>query len=193
MLKEKLKKYNIFLGSSSPRRKQLLSDLGLSFKVIKTNKKEIYPKYLTNEEIVKYLAKQKSFYLEKELKNNFLLITADTIVILKDQILNKPKNHIDATNMLSKLSNQTHQVITGVCIKSINKEVLFTSTTNVKFRELSKVEINYYVKNYNPLDKSGGYGIQEWIGQIGIESIKGSYFNVVGLPISKLYENLKKF
>ena len=131
--------------------------------------------------------------LTEKLKDNFLLITADTIVILNDLILNKPKNHIDAYHMLSKLSNQTHKVITGVCIKSIDKEILFTSITNVKFRELSKIEINYYIKNYNPLDKSGGYGIQEWIGQVGIESIKGSYFNVVGLPLSKLYENLKKF
>ena len=193
MLEKKLNKYNIILGSRSPRRRELLSDLGLNFKVIPTNQEEKFPKKLQNEGIAEFLAKQKTIFLSNHLKNNDLLITADTIVIFNHLLLNKPKNNTDAFKILSTLSNNAHKVITGVCIKTLKKEVVFSTTTKITFKKLSDQEINYYITNYNPLDKAGSYGIQDWIGKIGIINIEGSYSNVVGLPLNDLYENLKKF
>ena len=193
MLYEFLTKYNIILGSSSPRRKELLEALGIKFSVKTTNKDEKYPAELKEEEIAKFLAQQKSSYFLNQLKSDDLLITADTIVILDNTIFNKPKDKNDAFNMLSKLSDNTHKVITGVCIKTQNKELVFSATTLVTFKKLLEQEINFYITNYNPLDKAGSYGIQDWIGKVGVITIKGSYTNVVGLPLTELYENLKKF
>jgi len=193
MLYEFLAKYNIILGSSSPRRKKLLSDLGVRFTIKTTNKEEKYPAILKEEDVAKFLAQQKSSYFLNQLQSDDLLITADTIVALDNTIFNKPKDKNDAFNMLSRLSENTHKVITGVCIKTQNKELVFSATTLVTFKKLLEQEINFYITNYNPLDKAGSYGIQDWIGKIGIITIKGSYTNVVGLPLTELYENLKKF
>ena len=193
MLKHLLTKYNVILGSLSVRRKELLTDIGVEFTISKTNKEEKYPDILKDKDIAKFLAKQKASYLSTQLKIDDLLITADTIVILNNIIFNKPKDNNDAFNMLSQLSGNTHKVITGVCIKTQHKELLFSATTLVTFRKLLNEEINFYITNHNPLDKAGGYGIQDWIGKVGVTAIKGSYTNVVGLPLTKLFENLKKF
>lgn len=192
MLNNLHKKYNVVLGSLSPRRKELLTDIGVKFTVKKTIKEEKYPKTLKDKDIPKFLAKQKASYLANQLKSDDLLITADTIVILNNIVFNKPKDNNNALHMLSQLSGNTHKVITGMCIKTQNKELLFSETTLVTFRKLLDEEINFYIENYKPLDKAGGYGIQDWIGKVGVTSIKGSYTNVVGLPLSKLFENLKK-
>ncbi len=190
MLKH-LEKYDIILGSSSPRRKELLEMLNLSFRIKANNTDETIPANILTKDVAKYLAKTKadSYNLEK----NTLLITADTIVVNKDKIYGKPNNREEAINMLLELSGRKHEVITGVCIKSREKEKLFHSKTKVKFNQLSKVEINYYIDNYQPFDKAGSYGIQEWIGCIGIKKINGSYYNVMGLPTDKIYKKLLKF
>ena len=193
MLNNLVDKYNIILGSSSPRRKELLTDLGVKFTIKTTNKEEKYPAIVKDKDIAKFLAQQKASYFLNQLKSDDLLITADTIVTLDSIIFNKPKNKNDAFNMLSKLSDNTHKVITGVCIKTQNKELVFSATTLVTFKKLLEQEINFYITNYNLLDKAGSYGIQDWIGKVGIITIKGSYTNVVGLPLTELYENLKKF
>ena len=193
MLKELSKKYNIILGSASPRRKELLSDIGLKFSIQTTNKEEKYLLSLKEEEIAEFLAKQKSEFLSVNLQQNDLLITADTIVSFKNELLNKPKNKEEAFKTLNKLSGNTHKVITGVCLKSKNEEIVFSVTTLVTFKALSEDEINHYINKYNPYDKAGAYGIQDWIGKIGINNINGSYTNVVGLPISELYQHLKLF
>jgi len=193
MLKKLSEQYNIILGSASPRRKELLSDIGLKFSIQTTNKEEAFPSSLKEEEIVEFLAKQKSEFLSENLQQNDLLITADTIVSFKNELLNKPKNKEEAFKTLSKLSENTHKVITGVCLKSKNKEIVFSVTTLVTFKELSEDEIHYYINKYNPYDKAGAYGIQDWVGKIGINNINGSYTNVVGLPISELYQHLKLF
>ena len=193
MLKELSKKYNIILGSASPRRKELLSGIGLKFSIQTTNKEEKYLLSLKEEEIAEFLAKQKSEFLSVNLQQNDLLITADTIVSFKNELLNKPKNKEEAFKTLNKLSGNTHKVITGVCLKSKNEEIVFSVTTLVTFKSLSEEEVNHYINKYNPFDKSGAYGIQDWIGKIGINNINGSYTNVVGLPISELYQHLKIF
>jgi len=193
MINEQLKKFTIILGSASPRRKELLTDIGLIFNIQTTDKEENFPIELKEQEIAEFLAKQKSDFLSENLNPEDLLITADTIVSFNKELLKKPSNKEEAFNTLSKLSGNTHKVITGVCIKTLEKEVVFSSTTMVTFNKLTKDEINYYINNYKPYDKAGAYGIQEWIGKIGIENIDGSYANVVGLPTSKLYEQLKSF
>ena len=193
MLKELSKKYNIILGSASPRRKELLSDIGLRFRILISNKEETFSSSLNEEEIAKFLAKQKSEFLSEKLKKNELLITADTIVYFNNKLLNKPKNKEEAFEILNKLSENTHKVITGVCLKSKNKEIIFSTTTFVTFKKLSNDEIHHYIDKHNPYDKAGAYGIQDWIGKIGINNINGSYTNVVGLPISDLYQHLKLF
>tara|TARA_B110000967_G_scaffold16633_1_gene15765 strand:- start:599 stop:1183 length:585 start_codon:yes stop_codon:yes gene_type:complete len=193
MLKNLSEKYNIILGSASPRRKELLLDLDLKFSIQTTDKEETFSCSLIEEEIAEFLAKQKSKFLSEKLQQNDLLITADTIVSFKNELLNKPKNKEEAFETLSKLSKNTHKVITGVCLKSKNKEIIFSVTTMVTFKELSKDEIYHYIDKYNPHDKAGAYGIQDWIGKIGINNINGSYTNVVGLPISELYQHLKLF
>ncbi len=192
MLKQKLQKYNVILGSSSPRRKKLLKELRIKFKVQICHHEEIYSHRLKGEKVAEFLAQQKSFYLSEKPKKNDLIITADTIVVLKNKILNKPKNQTDAFNILAKLSNKTHKVITGVFIRTIKQNILFSTTTKVTFKKLSNEEINFYIKNYKIKDKAGSYGIQDWIGKVGVISIEGSYTNVLGLPLTELYENLKK-
>ena len=193
MLNKKLRKYNIILGSASARRRQLLAECGLKFTIRITKEKEKYPKSLKGVNIAKFLAKQKAEHISKTLSGNYLLITADTIVIQNNKLLHKPKIKEDAKEILESLSGKTHKVISGVCIKSIKKEITLAAVTEVMFNQISKDQILYYIKNYNPFDKAGAYGIQDWIGHIGVNKINGSYNNVVGLPTAELYQKLKLF
>ncbi|NEM98789.1 Maf family nucleotide pyrophosphatase [Pontibacter burrus] len=181
----------LLLASNSPRRKELLAGLGLSFEVFVKEVHEDFPAELKREEIATYLASHKADQYKDALQDQ-LLITADTIVCLGDKVLNKPTDATEAYQMLRSLSGTSHQVITGVCILSREQKTIFYDTTTVFFKELTDQEINYYINNYKPFDKAGAYGIQEWIGKIGIERIEGSYFNVVGLPVQKLYQHLVK-
>lgn len=191
MLREKLSNYNIILASGSPRRQQFLRDLDIPFTIQLKEVDEIYPQHLQSNEITEYLADLKANAFS-ELNENDLLITSDTIVWLDNKALGKPKDSEDAFDMLSQLSGKKHQVITSVSIKGKNFQKMISDTTDVYFKELSTEEIDYYINTYQPFDKAGSYGIQEWIGFIGIESIKGSYFNVMGLPVQKLYKELMK-
>ena len=152
MLKQKLKEYNIILGSSSPRRKKLLKELQIKFKVQICHHEEVYSHRLKENKVAEFLAQQKSFYISKKLKKDDLIITADTIVVLKNKILNKPKNQTDSFNILTKLSNKTHKVITAVCIRTAKQNILFSTTTKVRFKKLSNEEINFYIKNYKIKD-----------------------------------------
>ncbi|MCC9135372.1 Maf-like protein [Pontibacter silvestris] len=179
----------LLLASNSPRRKELLTSLGLPFEVRIKEVKEDFPASLKREQIAEFLASHKADAYQQELQND-VLITADTIVCLGDKVLNKPANYEEAYKMLRSLSGTFHDVITGVCISTNEMKSVFHDTTKVFFKELSDAEIDYYITNYKPLDKAGAYGIQEWIGMIGIERIEGSYFNVVGLPVQKLYTQL---
>lgn len=188
-----LNDYQIILASQSPRRHQMLRELGVSFEIKIREVDEIYPEGLRPEEVPLYLAELKSKAFEKDLESNQLVITADTIVCIDEWILGKPVDRADAINMLKALSGRSHQVISGVCLQSVEKKVSFSTITHVHFKVLSDEEINYYIENYKPFDKAGAYGIQEWIGFIGIDGIEGSYFNVVGLPIQRLYQELLKF
>ena len=193
MLIEKLKDYNIILGSASLRRKELLARLDVEFSIKTTDKEENYPKNLEINEIGKFLAKQKADIIARDLEKNYLLITADTIVAQNSEAIHKPKNKQDAIEILRKLSGNSHKVITGVCITSSEKQIVFSSNTDVFFTNLSDEEINFYIEIYEPFDKAGAYGIQEWIGFIGIKKIIGSYNNVVGLPTAELYNHLIQF
>ena len=196
MLKEELKDKDVILASRSPRRKELLSALGISFRIVEPAVSENYPASLEREEIALYLAARKaeSVINKKEGKSSDqVVIASDTIVCLDDIILNKPANRIEAIQMLKKLSGTWHQVITAVCIAGNTGQQSFYSETKVYFTKLQAEEIEYYVDSYKPYDKAGSYGIQEWIGYIGIERIEGSYFNVMGLPVQKLYTELKNF
>ena len=187
-----LSTYNIILGSQSPRRKELLAGLDIPFttKVI-PGLEETYPASLQGEEIPIYLAEQKADAYT--LEDNDLLITADTIVWLDGKVYSKPADEAEAHQMLRALSGKTHDVITGVCVRTNQKNVSIASTTKVRFAHLTDDEIAHYINKYRPMDKAGAYGIQEWIGYIGVEHIEGSYFNVMGLPIQKLYTVLKEF
>ena len=189
MLQEKLKNYNVILASKSPRRQQFFKDLDIDFSIQLKEVEEIYPKELQGAEITDFLADLKSKPFTN-LKENDLLITSDTIVWLENTMLGKPKNEAEAFTMLRSLSNNKHHVITSISIKSNRFQKIFNDTTLVYFKELSDEEINYYIKNYNPYDKAGAYGIQEWIGFIAINKMEGSYFNVAGLPVHKLYKEL---
>ena len=189
--KLKLKGKKLILGSQSPRRKDLLASLDLDFKVITKNIDETYPNGLSNKEIAEYLANIKSTVFKP--KSNEIIITADTIVCIDKEILGKPSTKIEASHMLKKLSDKTHEVITGVSIKSMTNKYTFSDTTSVHFGKLTHDEIVYYIDTYKPYDKAGSYGIQEWIGQIGIKKIEGSYFNVMGLPVHRVYVELLKF
>ena len=172
----------------------MLKGLGIEFEVwVKNDIDEQYPSYLSCEEIPVFLARQKAQIFADKLKNNHLLITADTIVWYEEKVLDKPKDFQGAREILNKLSGEKHMVITGVCIKTLEKEVAFFASTDVYFSNLTNQEIEYYLDKYKPYDKAGAYGIQEWIGYIGIAKIEGSYFNVMGLPIQRLYTELKKF
>jgi len=193
MYKKNLENYDIILGSQSPRRQELMRGLNLNFRVITIDVDEDYPQNLQCEEIPVYIARKKAAAYKDVLKDNSLLITADTIVWLNGKVFGKPYDKEDAIEMLKQLSGKTHQVITGVCITTVNKTKVFDVITNVKFASLSDEEIEYYVENYKPYDKAGAYGIQEWIGFMGIESVEGSFYNVMGLPIQKLYSELNFF
>jgi len=186
-------KYNYILGSKSPRRQELLNSLGIEFEVRTEDTEEDFPEDLKKEEIPVYLAKSKAEPFFKQLNENDLLITADTIVWLNGEVLGKPANKEEAVSMLRKLSGKKHEVISGVCLTSNTKNKAFYSISEVQFKELSSAEIDFYVSKFNPLDKAGAYGIQEWIGFIGITHIEGSFYNVMGLPIQKLYEEIQKF
>lgn len=197
---EDLKKYSVVLASNSPRRKELLSGLGVNFSV-KTlpDVDESFPDTLKGEEIPLFIARKKadaykvlfSSVTSNEVEEPLLIITADTIVWLEDEVLGKPANATEARAMLSKLSGKKHQVITGVCLTTALWQKSFAAVSEVQFSSLTEEEMDYYIQNYCPYDKAGAYGVQEWIGFIGVESIQGSYFNVMGLPIQRLYRELK--
>ena len=190
---DNLKKFNIVLASNSPRRKELMSGLGVDY-VVKTLPvvDESYPDTLQGEEIPAYISREKAEAYQSMIEPDELLITADTIVWMNGEVLGKPKDREDAIRMLRKLSGASHQVITGVCLTTKGWQNSFTVTTDVTFAVLSEEEIVYYVDKYSPMDKAGAYGVQEWIGFIGVESISGSYYNVMGLPVQKLYRELIK-
>jgi septum formation protein len=190
---EDLKKYHFILASKSPRRQFLLKDLGLDFEVHTKDVDESFPDTLRAHEIPLYLCQKKADAFDKDLDDNTIVITADTVVWVHGQVLNKPENYEDAIRMLKLLSGKMHEVYTGVCIKSKYKTKVFYSLTKVFFKTLSEEEIQYYIKNFHPYDKAGAYGAQEWIGYIAVEKIEGSYFNVMGLPLRELYEELLQF
>lgn len=192
MLNEKFKNNRIILASGSPRRQQFLKELDVDFEIQLKDIEEIYPEHLKAEEITNFLAKLKASAFIDDLQQNDILITSDTIVWLNDKALGKPKDYDDAFEMITEMSGTTHKVITSVCIKTLEKEIVFNEETLVTFSKLSSDEIAYYLKNYKPFDKAGSYGIQEWIGLVAIEKIEGSYANVVGLPTHRLYEELMK-
>lgn len=190
----KLTDYRIVLASNSPRRKELLAGIDVEYEIrMLPNIDESYPKTIPEDDVAEYLAKKKASAYLPELKNDELLITADTIVLLDGMIIGKPVDEADAIRMLKLLAGKTHRVITGVCIATKKKQVIFSDTAFVTFGNLSEEEIKYYVLNYKPFDKAGAYGVQEWIGYVAVERIEGSYFNVMGLPIYKVYKELKKF
>ena len=191
MLKNTLDKYSIILASGSPRRQQFLKDLRIPYSVKLFDVEEIYDENLKREEITNYLAELKSQPFDAILKKNELVITSDTIVWFDNKALGKPKNYNDAFQMLKNLSGNSHEVITSVCFKTTEGTKLISDTTKVYFKEITDEEINFYLENFKPFDKAGSYGIQEWIGYIGVEKIEGSYFNVMGLPVNKLYDFLK--
>ncbi len=189
-----LKKYDILLASNSPRRRELLAGLDLEYKVTALPEvDESYPDTLDSEEIPRYISQQKAEAYRSLMQENTLLITADTIVWLDGKVYGKPADLADACAMLRALSGNTHTVITGVTLTSCEKQVSFSVSTEVSFAPLTDEEIAYYVEKYRPLDKAGAYGVQEWIGYIGVTGMNGSYYNVMGLPIQRLYTELKRF
>lgn len=190
MLKELLKEYKIILASGSPRRQQFFKDLDLDFEIRLKEVEEIYPPTLKAAEITNFLAELKANAFNNELSPNEILITSDTIVWQNEKALGKPKNYDDAFQILKSLSNATHEVITSVCFKTMHSSETIHEITRVTFSELSDDAIHYYLKKYEPFDKAGAYGIQEWIGLIGIAKIEGSYSNVVGLPTERVYNYL---
>lgn len=184
----------LLLASQSPRRRELLKMLDLPFEIVNIKDvKEDYPADLEKIKVPEFLSRLKSKAYLSNLEENDVLITADTVVILDDEIIGKPKDLEDAKRMLSKLSGRVHTVVTGVTLTSSKKSATFSTVTDVTFASLSKEEINYYVETYHPLDKAGAYGIQEWIGAAGVKGIDGSYYNVMGLPVHRLYIELQKF
>lgn len=185
--------YQLILGSGSPRRQELLKSLGFSFILKPINADESFPENLKEQEIPLYLAEKKANAFPDKLKENELLITADTIVWCEGKVLNKPADFEEGKKMLSSLSGKMHQVFTAVCLKSANKQLSFYDASKVYFKNLTNEEIEFYLTNFSPYDKAGGYGVQDWIGYIGIEKIEGSFYNVMGLPVKQLYEELIKF
>ena len=186
--------YHIILASNSPRRRELLGGLDIDFEVkVLPDIEENYPDNLETPEIPVYIATEKAAAYKDMMAENDLIITADTVVVLGDEVLGKPVNLDDARRMLRELSGQTHQVITGVCLMTRERQRSFAVTTDVTFKELTDAEIDYYVEKYQPLDKAGAYGIQEWIGYIGVTGLEGSYFNVMGLPVQRIYNELLQF
>ncbi len=185
--------YRYILASGSPRRQQMLKDLSLPFEIWTSDTNEIYPQGMNVTDIPIFLARQKAIPFLSLLKEKDLLITADTIVCLDQLVFGKPGDRNHAREMLKMLSGETHQVITGVCLTSNRKQVVFSEVTCVEFKKLEDAEINYYIDEWQPYDKAGAYGIQDWIGLAGVIKIEGSFFNVVGMPIQKLYEEILRF
>ena len=192
MLSELVQNRRLILASGSPRRSFFLKELGLDFEIRIKETEESYPSHLKGKEISEYLSKLKAAPFLPELTEKDILITADTIVLLKGTALGKPKSKNDARKMLRSLSNKSHEVISSVALTTMFKQLVFSDTTKVIFKELSDKEINYYIDQYKPFDKAGAYGIQEWLGYIGIERIEGNYFNVMGFPIQLFYDALGK-
>lgn len=193
LLTEKLKEYELVLVSQSPRRRELLEGLEIDFSSTSVDIYETYPETLSGAQIPMYIAEAKASAYEPKLNNSTIAITADTVVLFEDDILKKPENAEKAKDMLRRLSGNTHKVITGVCIFNKNKKRSFHAISDVTFATLTDEEIDHYVEVYNPFDKAGSYGVQEWIGYIGIEKIVGSYYNVMGLPVHRLYKELNAF
>ncbi len=186
--------YKIILASNSPRRKELLAGLDIDFEVrVVKDIDESYPEELPTRDIAEYISKKKAAAYQKMIADDELVITADTIVVLDHEVMGKPKDKEDASRMLHELSGKTHQVITGVTLTTTQRQMSFSVETDVTFKRLSDDEVNYYVDHYKPYDKAGAYGIQEWIGYIGVTALRGSYFNVMGLPVQRIYEALKQF
>lgn len=195
LLYDLLKGKRLVLASKSPRRRELLTGLDVDFEIWDTNHddEEPYPENLPLADVPIYLARHKAAHFMDKLDENTILVTCDTVVICCGQLVGKPRNAADARRILSVLSNKSHTVVTGVCLKSKSIERVFDESTEVYFKRLSKEEIDYYVDKYKPFDKAGAYGVQEWIGYVGVERIEGSYFNVMGLPIQSLYAQLTSF
>lgn len=188
------KDYKVILASNSPRRKELLAGIDVKFKVrVIQDIDESYPSDLPTKNIAEYISRKKAAVYQQQMAPDELIITADTIVVLGDEVMGKPHDEADARRMLRELSGQTHQVITGVTLTTIQKQISFSVETDVTFKALSDSEIDYYVSHYEPFDKAGAYGIQEWIGHIGVTGLHGSYFNVMGLPVQRIYEALSNF
>ena len=191
---ENLKRYNVILASKSPRRQELLRGMGVDFKVLTKETPETYDQSLSADEVPVYLSLQKSMaFTDTDLPNDFLLITSDTVVIVDNEILGKPKDRKDAFRMLRLLSGKTHHVVTGVTVKSSQKTNSFAVKSEVTFATLDEDEMTYYIDHCKPFDKAGAYGIQEWIGYVGISGLNGSFYNVMGLPTHRLYQVLKSF
>ena len=187
-------RYKVILASNSPRRRELLAGLGLQFEVrVLADIDENYPPTLPATQIAKYIAHKKAEANRTIMAKNEMIITADTIVVVDDMVMGKPTDDADAISMLSTLSGKTHKVITGVCITTLNKQTVFDVTTGVTFKTLTDEEINYYITHFHPTDKAGAYGIQEWIGYIGVTGLEGSYYNVMGLPVQRIYDELCEF
>ena len=187
-------RYKVILASNSPRRRELLAGLGLQFEVrVLADIDENYPPTLPATQIAKYIAHKKAEANRAIMAENEMIITADTIVVVDDMVMGKPADDADAIRMLSTLSGKTHKVITGVCITTLNKQTVFDVTTGVTFKTLTDEEINYYITHFHPTDKAGAYGIQEWIGYIGVTGLEGSYYNVMGLPVQRIYDELCTF
>lgn len=193
MILDNLKKYKVILASNSPRRKELLAGLGVDYEVrTLPDVDESYPETLQGADIPLFIAKEKADAYQSMIQPDELMITADTIVWLDGKVLGKPKDREDALQMLRDMSGRTHEVFTGVCITTTKWQRSFSAQTEVRFSELSEEEISYYVDKYQPMDKAGAYGVQEWIGFIGVENISGSYYNIMGLPVQRLYRELLK-
>jgi septum formation protein len=193
MVINRLDNFRIILASRSPRRQELMRELGLKFEILVKEYEESYPDSLTGDEIARFIARAKALTFKGTLSENEIVITADTIVWCNNKVLGKPVDREEAIRILKEISDNTHEVITAVTLFSSKKEVTFSESTQVTFESLSEEEICYYIDKYKPYDKAGAYGIQEWIGIIGCSNIRGSYFNVVGLPVQRLYKELKNF
>ena len=186
--------YKVILASNSPRRKELLAGIDVDFKVrVIQDIDESYPADLPTKNIAEYISRKKAAVYQQQMADDELIITADTIVVLGNEVMGKPHDEADASRMLHELSGKAHQVITGVTLTTITRQQSFSVETDVTFKALSDKEIDYYVQHYKPFDKAGAYGIQEWIGHIGVTGLQGSYFNVMGLPVQRIYEALRKF
>jgi septum formation protein len=193
MKSDNFKNFKIILASRSPRRKELMMELGLNFEIVTRDYDESYPDDLSGEEIALFVAQKKASVFRNVISENEIIIAADTIVWCNNKVLGKPADKDDAIRILREISGNTHEVITGVSLLSVNKEITFSVTTRVTFEVLSDDEIEFYIDNYKPYDKAGAYGIQEWIGITACSKIEGSYFNVVGLPVQRLYKELQEF